>query len=202
VGDLFASLEGPDRFEPARRERIHRTVQKDATTRTVSAADTTSELMELRQPEAFGSKDDDARGLRHVDAYFDHRSGDEDLRIPTPEGSHGVPLHLNLLSSVKERDVDGRERPRELRGFLDGARDAARVVVVAGFDSRTDEKRPLASPDRLAELFQYVGLRILGEDDRLDGDPPSGAFFQSARRKLATQREGESPGDGGRAEGE
>jgi len=205
AGDLFAGPERPDRFEPARRERIQRTVQKDATPRAVSAPDTTSELMELRESEAFGSKDDDARGLRHIDPHFDHRSGDEDLRIPTAEGSHCAPLRLHLLSTVKERDVDRREGAGELRGFLDGARDAGRflvLVVVACFDSRTDEKRPLASPDRLAELLEYMGLGVLGQNDRFDRDPPSRAFLQGARSKLAAQREGESPRDGRRAEGE
>ena len=46
-----------------------------------AAADAAAQLVQLREPEALGVLDHHDGRLRHVDADFDHRGGDQQPRL-------------------------------------------------------------------------------------------------------------------------
>src|SRR5664279_1565662 len=68
------------------------------------APDTPAQLMQLRQPEAFGVLDHHDGGFRHVDADLDHRGGDQKLRLAGREARHRGVLLGALHAAMHEVD--------------------------------------------------------------------------------------------------
>ena len=87
--DRLAALEPRHRVEPLPCEPVEQlTVDQDAGAGTITAAHTSAELMELREPVALRVLDDDERRLRNVDTDLDDRCPDEHRRIARAEGVH------------------------------------------------------------------------------------------------------------------
>ena len=57
-----------------------------------SPADTTAQLVQLREAEALGMFYNHDGGLRHIHTHFDYRGGDQDLCFAIDEGGHGSVL--------------------------------------------------------------------------------------------------------------
>lgn len=60
--------------------------------------------MQLRQPEALGMLDHHHGGVRDVEAYLDHRRGDEDIDLAASEPGHDPILLRPFHAPVQERD--------------------------------------------------------------------------------------------------
>ena len=131
-----------------------------------AAADASAELVELGESKAFGVLDDHGGGVGHVDADFDHRGGDEDLRFVFAEAFHHGVFFFAPEAAVEEADFQLRKNvfgePLVLvhRGF---------EFELRFFDHRIDDVGLMAGGDFFAEKFPDAGEMRLGGEARLDG---------------------------------
>lgn len=70
-----------------------------------AAADASAELVELGKAETFGVLDDHGGGVGDVDADFDHRGGDEDLRFVFAEAFHNSIFFFAGKAAVEQADL-------------------------------------------------------------------------------------------------
>ena len=81
-----------------------RLVEQQAGRMAGPAADAAAQLVQLREAEALGVLDHHDGGFRHVDADFDHRGGDEQLRLAGGKARHGGVLVGAFHAAVHEID--------------------------------------------------------------------------------------------------
>jgi hypothetical protein len=87
--DLEAVGALEDHLEPLARGVGKRLpVKQDADALAHSSANTSTELMQLREPEALGAFDHHERGVRHIDADLDHGGANQQLRPAGGEIGH------------------------------------------------------------------------------------------------------------------
>ena len=84
-------------------------IQQDAERLVRTAADAAAQLVQLRQAEPLGVLDQHDRGVRDVDADFDHRRRDQDVELAAREGLHHAVLRVLLHPPVQQRDAQVRE---------------------------------------------------------------------------------------------
>ncbi len=103
-----------------------------------ASADTTAELMELRDAEALGVADDHHRGVRYVNAHLDDRRGDQDVQHTRGKPAHDVRLFVGRETAVQHADLQGRERARGQ--LLVHLLHRSAACVVLGGDARCDDE--------------------------------------------------------------
>ena len=69
-------------------------------------------LVELRQAEPLGAIYEHHRGIRYVDTYFDHRSGDQHVQLPVFEPGHHVLFLHQAHATMQQSDGAVRENRR------------------------------------------------------------------------------------------
>ena len=112
--------------------------------------------MQLREAEALGVLDHHDGGLRHVDADFDHRGGDQKLRLAGREARHGgvffgalhaamhqIDFFAETLAQFLEARFGGGEI--DLFGFLH-----QRADPIGALARRRARGRPRLRPPRCA----------------------------------------------------
>ena len=135
------------------RQRI--LIQQDAVRLMRAPADAASQLMKLRQPEAFGVLHEHDRGVCDVDANFDHRGRDQHVELAARERPHDPVLRIRLHSSVQQRDaIRGEDIVREVIRHL---RCRLEIHLLRLFDQRVDDIHLPSRVDLLAnEVVDFV----------------------------------------------
>ncbi len=144
----------------------------------LTAADAAAQLVQLRESEALGILDDHERGVRHVDADFDHRGRHQELDFSVLEAPHGAFLRGGRHAAVNQPDAElGQRRGQGRGGFLGGL-----VGHLLGFiDERADPVRlPSFETGGSNPLHHLVAAR-LGQHHGLHG--------RAARRQLVDHRD-------------
>ena len=132
-----------------------------------AAADAAAQLMQLREAEALGVLDHHDGCFRHVDADFDHRGGDQQLRLAGGKARHGGVLLGALHAAVHQIDglaeflaqlLEARLGRGEidLFGFLDQRADPIGALACIAARGR---RRPRLPPGARAE---WCGCRSAG----------------------------------------
>ena len=158
-----------------------------------AAADASAELVELREAEAFGVFDDHDGGVGDVDADFDDRGGDEDLRFVFAEALHDVVFFFAGEAAVEEADFQ----------FGEDFFGEALVFVHRGFqfelrffDHRIDDVGLMAGGDFAAQKFPDAGEVRLGGEARLDGRAAGRKFVEDGDVEVAVESERERARNG------
>ncbi len=86
-----------------------RVTEEEAPRGPPAAADTTAQLVQLREPEALGAVDDHHGRVRHVDAHLDHGRGHEHVDVTGAERSHAGLLLRRLHLAVQETQAQAGE---------------------------------------------------------------------------------------------
>ena len=142
-------------------------------------ADPPAQLVQLREPEAFGVLDHHHARVRHVDADLHDRRRDEQLQLARRERLHHPLLAVALQPAVQQADAVLRKHfLREVIGHLGGR---LQVDLLGLFDQRIDHVGLTAQVQLLAhELMDVVAtaLRLRRGLDRL-----------ASRRRVANDRD-------------
>ncbi len=112
-----------------------------------AAPDAAAQLVQLRETEALGVLDHHDGGLRHVDADFDHRGGDQKLRLAGREARHGGILLGALHAAMHQVDLFAEAFAQFLEALLRGGE-----IDFFGFlHQRADPIGALALAERAAD---------------------------------------------------
>ena len=66
--------------------------------------------MQLRQAEALGMLDHHQRGIRHIDADFNHRGRHQQMQLAARKALHHGLLVCGLHSAMDQADLQVRQR--------------------------------------------------------------------------------------------
>ena len=176
VGDEKTILGLAQQREPfARRLTDFVVMQKETIPFRSPSADAATELVKLREAEAFGMLDDHDIRFRHVHADLDHRGGDENSRGPGGEVGDRFIAHRGVLLAMRQRYLRAEAGLQFAEAHL-GCGD------VHHFGFRHQRAYPIDAPaggdgagDAGLHVFQLAEL-VHGGDDRL----PPGGFFADA----------------------
>ncbi len=158
-----------------------------------AAADASAELVKLGEAEAFGVLDDHGGGVGDVDADFDDRGGDEDLRFVFAEALHDVVFFFAGEAAVEEAEFQFRENFfGEALEFVDGGFQ----FELRFFDDRIDDVGLMAGGNFAAEKFPDAGKMRLGGEARLDGRAAGGQLVEDGDIEVAVESERERARDG------
>jgi hypothetical protein len=187
-----------------------RLVEQQAGRVAAPAPDAPAQLMQLREPEAFGMLDHHDGGFRHINADLDYRGGDQKLRLARREARHGGIFFCALHAAMHQIDffaeafaqfLEARLRGGEidLFGFLDQRADPigalARVQRAAGrvLDLLDARQRNGAGVDRLAAgrlLTQFGDVHVAEKSEHQRARDRRGGEHQHVDRlALLCQRQ-------------
>ena len=74
-----------------------------------TSANTSAQLVQLRETKALGIEDDHNRGIGHIHTHFNDRCGYENLRLPLQEPLHLCFFLLGLHLAVHLTQLELRE---------------------------------------------------------------------------------------------
>jgi hypothetical protein len=161
-----------------------------------AAADASAELVELGEAEAFGVFDDHGGGVGNVDADFDDRSGNEDLRFVFAEAFHDGIFFFAREAAVEEAEFQfGENFLGEALVFLHRGFE----FELRFFDHGIDDVGLMAGGNFFAEKFPDAGKIRLGAEARLNGRAAGREFVEDRDVEVAIEceREGAWNGRGG-----
>ncbi len=176
--DLEAVGGRAHRFEPAfRGVRQRYLVHQHALAGSGAAADAAAQLVQLRQAETLGVFDDHDAGVGHVDADFDHRGRDQQLRLAVLERVHLRVLFVGLQTPVNQADAQIRQIGAQLfgRGF-----GGLRVELVGLLDQRADPVNLAACTRGFTDASEHVVALVVVDHH--------GRHRRAARRQLVDHR--------------
>ena len=164
-----------------------------------AAADASAKLVELGEAEALGVFDYHGGGVGDVDADFDDRGGDEDLRFVFAEAFHDGVFFFAGEAAVEKAEF---QRGEDFLG-------EALVFVHRGFqfelrffDDRINDVGLMAGGNFAAKKFPDAGEMRLGGEARLDGRAAGRKFVEDGDVEVAIERERKRARDGGGGEDE
>ena len=117
---------------------------------TTPAANAPPELVELGKSESVRLFDDDRRGIRDIDAHFDHRGGHEHIDQSITKSIHDLVTSLGIQSSVHHLDPAARERPPG-KPIMMGMH--ILETVIGGIDDRDHDEALLPLGDPIPQMF-------------------------------------------------
>ncbi len=143
----------------------------------LAASDAPAQLMQLREAEAIGIHDQHDRGVRDIDADFDHRRADENVDVAGFESLHRCFLVSRRHAPVQHRDLAmGKAFADRFESLLE----RLQVQLFRFFDDRIDNVDLRAGPDLiLDETVDALELRAR---------PDSGLDRRASRGKLVDHR--------------
>ena len=176
-----------------------RLVHEQAVGLFAAAPDSTAQLVQLREAEAFGVFDDHQGGVRHVHADFDNGSGNQQLGFARDEGRHCRLPFVVRHFAVDEGDPDVGQQGLQLFG--------GRLCVFAFerirfFDERAN---PVGLPPVAAvgtDAFDDGIAFVVRDDVGLDGAAAGGQGVDDGQVEFAVEAHGEGARDGGGGEDE
>ena len=149
--------------------------------------------MELGEAEAFGVLDDHDGGVGDVDADFDHRGRDEDLRFVFAETFHdGVFFFAGKAAVEKAEFQFGEDFLGEALVFVDGGFE----FEFRFFNHGINDVGLMAGGDFLAKKFPDAGEMRLGGEARLDGRAAGRKLIEDGDIEVAVERERERARNG------
>src|SRR5450759_786679 len=136
-----------------------RLVEQQASRVAAPAPDAPAQLMQLREPEAFGMLDHHDCGFRHINADLDYRGGDQKLRLARREARHGGIFFCALHAAMHQIDFFAETFAQFLEAFLRGGE-----IDLFGFlDQRADPIGALARVQRA-----YWVCPLVEESEKID----------------------------------
>src|SRR4029077_18411914 len=158
-----------------------------------SATDSTTELMELRQPEAFGVFNDHDRGVGHIDTDFDHRSSNQNIDLAFLEQPHGLILQIGVEAAVQEAYPQiGEHSLVQLlihfdRGF--------ELLLLAFLNDGIDDVYLMSGGDLFAHKFPDFSRAFVRNATGDDRHAAGRHLVDDAHIEVAIERKSESPRD-------
>src|SRR5919201_6483793 len=129
--------------------RSLRVPDEDAVTAQLPAPDAAAQLVQLRQTEAFRTKHEHHRSVRHVDADLDHGGGNEGLQLTRGEAPHDLLAAVRRYPAVEQRDGNAAQRARG--EVLVRALGRGDLLVLGFLDARAHDERLLAGIEVLLQ---------------------------------------------------
>ena len=164
-----------------------------------AASDSTAQLVQLREAEAFGVFDDHQGGVRHVHADFDDGGGNQQLGFARNESRHCRLPFVVRHFAVDEGDPDVGQQGLQLFG---GCGSVFAFEGVGFFDERAD---PVGLPP-VAAVGTDAGddgvAFLVCDDVGLDGAAAGGQGVNDGEIEFAVEAHGEGARDGGGGEDE
>ena len=168
-------------------------IEEDAIGLPLATADTSTELVELGEPEAFGVFDDHYAGIGHVYADFDDGGGDEDIGIAVDEIFH----YFGFLGGFKfaVHEGDGEVRGEGLAEGFDIGGGGFGIDIFAFVDEGADDIDLAAFGDLFADKGIYAGAIAFVDMECFDLLAARGEFVHDGDIEVAVEDEGEGAGD-------
>src|SRR5712692_201986 len=158
-----------------------------------AAVDASAKLVELGEAEALGVLDDHDGGVGNVDADFDDRGGDEDLRFVFAEALHDFFFFVAGQAAVQEAELElGKNFAREALVFFH----SGFQLELRFLDDGINDVALVADGDFAAEKFPDAGEMRLGSHARGDGGAAGRELIENGNVQVAIESERERARDG------
>ena len=168
--------------------------EQDAPGFFAAAADTSAQLMQLGQTEAFGVFHEEHCGIGHVDADFNHGGADQHARFADAERMHDGVFFVRLEFAVEQGAAMRGEQLAPSLVFLRGGFERCFGALL---DDGINEISLASFVKFLAQERSGFGKLLVRADEGADGNASGRHLIEQRKIEIAVEREGQCARDRG-----